>query len=447
MNNWKKIYFKSNTLIPNTEKTSSEIVKKYIKNKYNPRHNKVFPIKTETACKLKWAWSTIYLTTETTASCHRTSQHKFDTTTFNFHNTPEKINDRLAMLKGEWPEKGCEYCKNIESVGGQSDRITNLDLHGFDHPDELDIDNNAVIVTPKILEVYFDNTCNLKCLYCGPYFSSLWDAENIQFGKEAFAKSIDLNKNKQKIFEYLKSNGKHLTLFNFLGGEPLFQSEFTECLDIFRQFPAPNLKLQIFTNLNIKKEKLIYIIGKIQNLIESNCLQEFEITASLDCWGDSQEYVRYPLKLSIWEENFLYLLDCPWINLIINSTLTPLTIKTFPNLLEKINQWSQTRKVYHYQNSVNWPDHQFIDIFGDIFKDDFNRAIQLKPTDTPEEVASKKYLEGIAKQSVSSGPNIKKITLLFNFLNDMDRRRKTSWPEIYPWLVDEFKKYGLYAQT
>jgi MoaA/NifB/PqqE/SkfB family radical SAM enzyme len=29
-----------------------------------------------------------------------------------------------------------------------------------------------VHVTPRILEVYFDNTCNLKCLYCGPHFSS-----------------------------------------------------------------------------------------------------------------------------------------------------------------------------------------------------------------------------------------------------------------------------------
>jgi hypothetical protein len=31
-----------------------------------------FPIKTATACQLKWNWSTLFLTTGTTSSCHRT---------------------------------------------------------------------------------------------------------------------------------------------------------------------------------------------------------------------------------------------------------------------------------------------------------------------------------------------------------------------------------------
>ena len=30
-----------------------------------------FPIKTKTACQSKWTWSTIYLNTLSTASCHR----------------------------------------------------------------------------------------------------------------------------------------------------------------------------------------------------------------------------------------------------------------------------------------------------------------------------------------------------------------------------------------
>jgi hypothetical protein len=34
------------------------------------------------------------LTTEKTASCHRTNHHAFDINALNFHNTPEKIQDR-----------------------------------------------------------------------------------------------------------------------------------------------------------------------------------------------------------------------------------------------------------------------------------------------------------------------------------------------------------------
>jgi hypothetical protein len=122
--------------------------------------------------------------------------------------------------------------------------------------------------------------------------------------------------------------------------------------------------------------------------------------------------------------------------------VTPLTIKTLPDLLEKINQWSQTRKIYHYQNSVNDPDHMFIDLFGDIFREDFDRAISLKPDHTPEDLASKNYLIGIAKQS-QRGPKPDQIRQLFDFLNTMDHRRNTHWPKIFPWLIDEFKKYNL----
>ena len=198
------------------------------------QEKKYFPIKTETACQLKWNCSTVFLTTENTASCHRTNHHKFNTDIFDFHNTPSKLEDRKRMLAGEWPVNGCDYCHNIELAGGQSDRITNLNFPGIHAPFELDSDPSAINVTPRILEVYFDNTCNLKCLYCGPHFSSLWDAENIKFGGPGFLKSTNIESNKQKLFNWLKNNGKHLTVFNILGGEPLYQTELDECIEIGR---------------------------------------------------------------------------------------------------------------------------------------------------------------------------------------------------------------------
>ena len=98
--------------------------------------------------------------------------------------------------------------------------------------------------------------------------------------------------------------------------------------------------------------------------------------------------------------------------------------------------------MYHYQNSVNSPDYLFIDIFGSIFRDDFDRALALKPVDTPEQQASRNYLAGIAQQSASD-PRPDMIVKLFDFLNEMDRRRSTNWSQTFPWLVDEFQKYNL----
>ena len=301
--------------------------------------NRQFPIQTSTACQLKWNWSTIFLASEKTASCHRTNHHHFDTNSFEFHNTASKIQDRQRMLQGQWPKVGCEYCQQIESAGGQSDRITNLDFPGIHAPVELDSDPQAVVVTPRMLEIYFDNTCNLKCLYCGPHFSSLWDAENVKFGLKPFPKSKNIETNKQKLFDWLKINRQHLTVFNILGGEPLYQSELDQCLELFEQYPAPELKLQIFTNLHAKPERVRAMTERVRKMVDKRAIREFEITASLDCWGEPQEYVRYPLNLSQWQQNFEYLVTQDWINLIINSTVTPLTIKTLPDLVEKINQW------------------------------------------------------------------------------------------------------------
>jgi hypothetical protein len=153
------------------------------------------------------------------------------------------------------------------------------------------------------------------------------------------------------------------------------------------------------------------------------------------------------LNLQEWEKNFEYLLGNAWINLIVGSTVTPLTIKTLPDLLVKINQWNKIRPVYHYQNSVNGPGFMFVDIFGDIFKNDFDQIIKLKSANTPEEIDSRNYMLGIATQSQSVAPDVFKIRQLFDFLNKMDLRRNTSWPLTFPWLVDEFKKYDLHKEN
>tara|TARA_R110002126_G_scaffold128519_1_gene271086 strand:+ start:337 stop:495 length:159 start_codon:yes stop_codon:yes gene_type:complete len=52
-------------------------------------------------------------------------------------------------------------------------------------------------------------------------------------------------------------------------------------------------------------------------------------------------------------------------------------------------------------------------------------------------------MAGIAKQSKHNQPNVAEIGKLFDFLNKMDQRRKTNWRELFPWLIDEFRKYNL----
>ena len=81
---------------------------KFIKKQFS--YGELFPIKKDPACLFKWTWSTIYLNSLRTASCHRTQLWPIDINNFdNFHNVPEKIVAREKMLDGEWPGHGCEY--------------------------------------------------------------------------------------------------------------------------------------------------------------------------------------------------------------------------------------------------------------------------------------------------------------------------------------------------
>ena len=119
------------------------------------------------ACQLKWTQNTIYLTDGISASCHKAGfgEYLTDNSELNFHNTPNKIEDRRKMLRGEWPGNGCEHCKHNEEAGGTSDRMIHLEMEGTTAPPELENDPEAVEVTPRILEVYWGNTCNQKCIY------------------------------------------------------------------------------------------------------------------------------------------------------------------------------------------------------------------------------------------------------------------------------------------
>ena len=78
-------------------------------------------------------------------------------------------------------------------------------------------------------------------------------------------------------------------------------------------------------------------ILRIKKILASKKIKKFDLTASIDCFGKEQEYVRSGLDLNIWKTNFEFLISERWINLNINQTLSVLTISTVPDLINYIN--------------------------------------------------------------------------------------------------------------
>ena len=413
--------------------------------------NKFFPIKTETACKLKWAWSTIRLYTGGTSSCHRVNPTVVDTNsdTFDFHNTPKQLSDRQLMLEGKWPSGGCEYCKNIEDAGGTSDRMFHLKIPN-QVPVELDTNINAVRVSPTIIEVYLDNVCNMSCLYCWDGFSSKIQQENIRFGdfndrgveiKNRAVVNPDHAKLKNKFWEWLDLNCSTLERLNILGGEPFYQQDFAICMEFLNSRSNPNLEFNVVSNLNIKHDKFKNIILEIKKLVDTNKIKRFDLTASIDCFGKEQEYVRYGLDLELWKKNFEFLVNEKWIVLNINQTISGLTIKTMLPLINYINLHRQIRDIGHYFSTVVHT-HKFLEpgIFGkDFFKEDFDNILTAMQTDTEWNREYKSYMSGIYLQLNSVTRDQEKINQLEIFLNEIDRRRGLDWKQTFPWLVKEIK--------
>lgn len=412
--------------------------------------DKFFPIKTETSCQLKWSWSSLVLATGATNSCHRVNPEFIDSTTFdNFHNLPKKISDRELMLAGKWPTGGCEYCKNIEDAGGQSDRLFHLQIPNA-FPIELEKDPTATHVTPSIIEINFDNLCNMSCLYCWDGSSSKIQQENLKFGRfekdgvvidNRMTTIADKEKLTDSFWNWLERNIKQIKRFSVLGGEPLFQPQFVKCLDFLEKYPCPNLEFSVISNLKIDKKKLTEYLDRIKLLLDKNHIKRFDLTVSIDCFGEEQEYVRYGLDLNQWKENFQLVASHNWIYLNFNQTLSVLAIKKIPELLRFINTFRQNREIGHYFGTpVRTYKFLHPDIFGStFFSNDFDAILSEMPEDTWQQKEAKKYMNGIRSQIEQQQRNDEQIKQLGVYLDEIDRRRGVQWRNVFPWLDKEIK--------
>lgn len=409
----------------------------------NRKEHKIFPIQTATACQLKWSHSTVFLTTLTSSSCHRVESNKFDLDTFDFHNTPEKLTARSMMLEGKWPGHGCEHCKNIEISGGTSDRMLHLDFPGIHPPPELDSDPAAVRVSPRILEIYFSNTCNLKCIYCFPFFSSQINQENKKFG-EFFSNDVHLPdyaplpeeypEAYEKMFAWLDNNIHILNKLLVLGGEPFIQKQTQELLDFISIRELPDLDLVIFSNLTIEHEKFKSQIDQLKRIKKISNLNQINIIGSIDCWGPQAEYIRNGLDLDLFEKNFNYLVHETDFILNINSALSSLTVPSMPGLVEKINKWSETRIIYWSMMKTGGHSYLHPTIFGKQLLDlGFTVALdKFKTFEDPEKLSYLDYFRGIAKEIEQSQIDILEQKKLKTYLVELDRRRNTDYTKIFP---------------
>lgn len=416
----------------------------------------IFPITEGTACQNKWTWSSIYLNLLSTASCHRVKPVPISLENFDdFHNTPKKLEDRSRMLQGLWPNGdgalwpngGCEYCKDIEDVGGFSDRMHVNTIRKLT-PIEVETDHTATRVTPKIVEIFAQNTCNLSCIYCNASLSSKIEQENIKHGD--FKKNnvsipivnvpVATQEYFDKFLRWLDKNVQSLQRLHLLGGETFLQHELmNSVLEIIARKPNPDLEFNVFSNCNVPDRYWNMYTGRIQQLQESGNIKIFDLTASIDCWGPQASYVRSGLNLDKFETRMAWAMAQPWIRLNINQTITAMTIKTMPDLIEKMNKHSQGKNIGHYfqfYTGIHMFHHPKNFAWSE-WENDFDRLSNVMREDTNDQRQAKKRMAGLKQQLQQiKEPNCEEIRKLQTYLNELDRRRGTNWRELFPFIAE-----------
>jgi len=326
-------------------------------------------------CLAKWNQVTIHLGTGLTHSCHHPIPHKIplDEVLKNphaLHNTSYKKKQRKEMLCGNKPAE-CDYCWRIEDKDQLSDRFyKSLEPWSFDDHDTITKYTGDEDVIPKYVEVSFGNTCNQKCIYCGPEFSSKWAEELKREGifkllkdtpkadENEYFSWIDLdnflyknNENNPYIDAYWKwfpEVYKEIKYYRITGGEPLLQKETFKTIDFLIDNPNPNLDFSINSNLSCPDELWDKFLNKILKLIENKSIKKFTLYSSIESYGPQAEYARYGLDFEKFKTRAeQYLRTVSNARIVFMSTFNILALPTFYNILEWVNSLKRNFNYCH----------------------------------------------------------------------------------------------------
>lgn len=438
-------------------------------------------------CLAKWTQVTMHLHNGTNHSCHHPATHKIPLEEIMndpkaLHNTNFKKKVRKEMLEGGKP-KECDYCWNIEDISNAFSDRTYKSSEPWSAPHFEDIlktgwQNNF---NPKYVEVSFSNTCNFKCSYCGPQYSSKWVEEINQFGP--YKTSTNFNDitlfKKEGTMPYLASDHnpyveafwkwwpemyQDLHTFRITGGEPLLSKDTFKLLDYIIETPNPNKKLSlcINSNLGIPQKLFDEFVSKVEKIIDNELVHEFIIFTSCDTWGEQANYIRNGLDYNLFKERVDFLLDkFKPLTIDIMSTYNALSVPNYHKLIEDVIILKERHhNPYRYWGSsllldssyLRWPNHQSVKILENHWVDVIDR--QAKLVDFHEQTRTGMDGFGFTDIEINKIKRIKDWFItenndenlkqnrrdFYKFIKEHDKRRGTDFNKTFPELEEFLQK-------
>ena len=266
--------------------------------------------------------------------CKFQTQHYSEKFNISSHNLESYTNSQMIQkiksefLEGQWPA-GCERCQIEEQHNIQSKRQLDY-IRWENHYRDFDISKEKFITA----SVAFGNTCNLKCITCGPSSSSKWHQEYA----EIYGKNVTPIKFYKKDFvEEFVNQSPNIIHLDVPGGEP-FLSGVTEQQQLLQYYvdsgQSKNITLHYTTNATVWPNLDWW------NLWQH--FQEVDIQLSIDAVNDRYEYIRYPADWNTLVSNVSKYLTqqqiCNNIRLSVSHTVSAYNIY----YLDEFFRWCQT---------------------------------------------------------------------------------------------------------
>ena len=183
-----------------------------------------------------------------------------------------------SIRNGVLHEKYCENCIRREDITGESERQWHNNVS--EHFDVATADLNEH--KPALIDVRWNNTCNLACSYCSSYFSTKWASI---VGK---SNNHTINTQEQQVIDYIEKHRDFVKEVAMVGGEPLMMKENDRLLDIL----PDDVLVTVISNMTVDFDKF----PVPRKLLERD---RVGWSMSFDNIGKRFEYVRWG---STWEQ-------------------------------------------------------------------------------------------------------------------------------------------------
>ncbi len=224
------------------------------------------------------------------------------------------VDNRQEILEKIWQGEKVDHCRTCYEkdennvVSPRIDEtikwLKNAEIRNFFNTESTPEFN------PVFYDLRYDNKCNLACVSCNPFDSSLWQKELkiVLPKKDPLNLSLDLHKTK-KIY--------------LAGGEPFLIKDY---IDLIKKVSIinPDIELVINTNLTYIPDEIIGYLKKIKDVL---------LVVSIDSTGKVNEYHRYPMSWNKLMEN-LNIVSSNDFKIMFNTVVDAVSIWGFDSFVE-----------------------------------------------------------------------------------------------------------------